>query len=137
MEEFNGDCVLCGGFIHQSETGEPFLLFKGKAVCSSCYMDIVPEIYKMSGTGDGGMIHIVFRDLFQSSHNRKRRKQICRYREIFNSLLHKYKFSCVNCGAKDKLTIDHIIPVSKGGTDAIKNLQIMCKSCNSSKGNRI
>ena len=43
---------------------------------------------------------------------------------------------CRNCGATDGLVIDHIIPISKGGTNDLDNLQVLCGSCNSSKGNR-
>lgn len=43
--------------------------------------------------------------------------------------------SCVFCGASENLTIDHIVPVSRGGTDDIDNLQAACRRCNSSKGN--
>ena len=34
------------------------------------------------------------------------------------------------------LTVDHVVPVSKGGTDHFENLQLLCSHCNSVKGNR-
>lgn len=70
-----------------------------------------------------------------TSHNRSKRSQIKNYRSIFKKLMIKYKFQCVHCNCKENLTIDHIIPVSKGGKDDIENLQILCKSCNSKKDN--
>ena len=33
-------------------------------------------------------------------------------------------------------TVDHVIPRSRGGTDHIDNLQLLCGACNSKKGNR-
>ena len=44
---------------------------------------------------------------------------------------------CVICGATEKLSIDHIHPWSKGGKTEFDNLQTLCKSCNSKKGNRL
>ena len=40
---------------------------------------------------------------------------------------------CVYCGSTDNLTIDHIIPINKGGTQNPKNLIRACRSCNSAK----
>lgn len=52
----------------------------------------------------------------------------------WNEVLKKYNFSCANCkDNKKKLTKDHIIPLEKGGTDEIKNIQPLCQSCNSKK----
>jgi hypothetical protein len=45
--------------------------------------------------------------------------------------------ACLKCGSVEKLTIDHIIPITKGGTDFISNLQTLCLFCNISKSNRI
>lgn len=48
-------------------------------------------------------------------------------------------YMCVKCQKKEpeiKLTADHIVPISLGGTDSIDNIQPMCGSCNASKGNR-
>lgn len=45
-------------------------------------------------------------------------------------------YRCLACGQKKSLTADHVIPLSKGGTNYISNIQCLCKSCNSSKGAR-
>jgi hypothetical protein len=44
--------------------------------------------------------------------------------------------ACVECGATDRLSLDHIVPRSKGGTDDDDNLRTLCVRCNSSKSNR-
>jgi len=44
-------------------------------------------------------------------------------------------FRCAYCGAeKVKLTIDHIIPRSRGGSTCFENCVTSCKSCNTRKG---
>jgi hypothetical protein len=43
---------------------------------------------------------------------------------------------CANCGAGNRLTIDHIVPLSKGGSNDDDNLQLMCLPCNQRKGTR-
>lgn len=41
---------------------------------------------------------------------------------------------CKYCLSEKNLTIDHKIPLSKGGTDNVKNLQCLCFRCNTRKG---
>lgn len=50
-------------------------------------------------------------------------------------------YRCVACGLHESelpegvtLTLDHIRPVSKGGSNRASNLQTMCKPCNNRKG---
>lgn len=42
---------------------------------------------------------------------------------------------CMCCG-KGEMTMDHIVPLSRGGSNWIINIQVLCTSCNASKGNR-
>ncbi|WP_202977682.1 HNH endonuclease [Streptomyces sp. E5N298] len=44
---------------------------------------------------------------------------------------------CVTCGSSSSLQIDHVFPVSLGGSDEIDNLRTLCQPCNSSKGARV
>jgi len=48
-----------------------------------------------------------------------------------------YNHTCLKCGATEKITLDHIVPVSKGGLTTFDNLQVLCASCNSSKSDKI
>ncbi|MFJ3634641.1 HNH endonuclease [Streptomyces sp. NPDC090112] len=38
-------------------------------------------------------------------------------------------FACTSCGARESLEVDHIIPISRGGTWELENAQTLCKSC--------
>ena len=41
--------------------------------------------------------------------------------------------SCAYCGSKHNLTMDHVVPVARGGLTEYYNIVPACKSCNSSK----
>lgn len=43
-------------------------------------------------------------------------------------------YKCLRCGARDKLTLDHVIPKVKGGSANVGNLQTLCRKCNTEKG---
>ena len=42
--------------------------------------------------------------------------------------------NCRHCGSGNDLTLDHIVPYSKGGPDTVENLQVLCRPCNARKG---
>lgn len=44
--------------------------------------------------------------------------------------------SCQYCGCTHRLTLDHVIPRSRGGQHTWENLVAACESCNHSKGNK-
>jgi 5-methylcytosine-specific restriction endonuclease McrA len=60
--------------------------------------------------------------------------------EEWEILKRKHNYTCPTCGRKEpeiKLTIDHIIPISKGGTNYIWNIHPLCLQCNVRKGNKL
>jgi len=74
-------------------------------------------------------------------HTKRRRAQYTAVRsELFLAMLNAgIPHVCVHpdCNVMDDLTIDHIVPVSRGGSDAIENLQFMCRTHNSQKCDRL
>ena len=53
------------------------------------------------------------------------------------ALKKNFNYRCAHCRRRTKLTVDHIIPLSKNGVDTIDNIQPLCKSCNTRKLDRI
>ena len=77
-------------------------------------------------------------------HNAKKRRALklgskgSHTRQQWFSLCVHYGNRCLCCGANGGLlTVDHIVPLSKGGSDGIENIQPLCRSCNSRKHTKI
>lgn len=67
--------------------------------------------------------------------DRERRAHISR--TIRAEVYRRDGHACVECGTDEHLSLDHIFPWSKGGSDEIENLRTLCRSCNSRKGARV
>lgn len=80
--------------------------------------------------------NILPREGFIRAHERSRRKPM-RWEKKF---LFRSGNLCYLCGkilSLDTATVDHFIPISKGGTNEIENLRLACKECNKNKGNKL
>mgnify|MGYP002621032842 FL=1 len=97
-------CLNCGALFHPSAAVRSF--------CRSCQ-----RIKQKKGPG---------RAYNQGEYRRNRQ------------ILLKNAIYCAECRGLgvpgDPLTVDHIVPLSKGGTNDLANLQVLHRSCNSSKG---
>jgi 5-methylcytosine-specific restriction endonuclease McrA len=74
--------------------------------------------------------------------NHHRRERVRNLEGTFTSqewevLCNRYDNRCLRCGERRELSVDHVIPIVKGGTGYINNIQPLCRSCNSKKGKRI
>jgi 5-methylcytosine-specific restriction endonuclease McrA len=62
-------------------------------------------------------------------------------RRTKRALFHNQQGRCAYCGvifaSIHEATIDHLIPTSRGGTDAFRNLRLACQPCNAAKGNKL
>jgi 5-methylcytosine-specific restriction protein A len=57
--------------------------------------------------------------------------------EVRIDIYRKHNFMCNECGSTKNRTIDHIVPISRGGKTTLDNLQLLCASCNAKKSNKI
>lgn len=94
--------------------GEKSMNWKGGVTKKEGYKNYITHRYRLRKKGNGGT-HTLEQWLLLKAH---------------------YRYMCLCCKKTEpeiKLTEDHIIPISKGGTDNVDNLQPLCGSCNSIK----
>ena len=98
-----------------------------------------PQLWQY-GDGYGGHVRLELEKAFDAygfpryvpePSSGRSRKPISKAKII--AAMQKSGGACVACGSPDQLQVDHIEPHSRGGTDDIENLQMLCKPCNSSK----
>lgn len=44
---------------------------------------------------------------------------------------------CARCGSRENLEFDHVIPLSKGGSNTVRNVELLCERCNREKSDDI
>ena len=74
------------------------------------------------------------------AYDRKRGKTRARGYDSEHKRLSKLAIAahpfCIDCGATQDLTGDHIVPKSRGGLNVLTNYAVRCRSCNTARRNR-
>src|SRR6185503_1962305 len=47
------------------------------------------------------------------------------------------KGCCARCGGRDRLEMDHIVPLAEGGSNTARNIELLCEKCNRAKGGNL
>ncbi len=71
----------------------------------------------------------------QENEPRKIAQKFIGKKNVRTFIFKRDNYKCLLCSSSNRLQIDHIIPITKGGKNKISNLQTLCGSCNSRKSN--
>jgi 5-methylcytosine-specific restriction endonuclease McrA len=128
--------VLSGKVLVLNQSYEPVTICSAKKAIILIYMTKA----EMIAQRDGKVVHSVRNSYPYPSVIRLSRFIHVPFKKIDLSrmnILRRDNYRCQYCGAKTQdLTIDHVIPKSRGGGDSWDNLVCCCQRCNNKKGNR-
>ena len=112
------------------------------------HLDLLVEAGLIDDTDEGMMMHAwdkrqYVNDISTSRVNKYRETRAkagltpTGYQKHRKAVLDRDGHACRYCGSTDKLVLDHLLPVGRGGDDSIDNLITACKSCNAKKRDRL
>jgi 5-methylcytosine-specific restriction endonuclease McrA len=55
----------------------------------------------------------------------------------WKGLLLEHQGKCIDCGTTERITVGHMVPLARGGSNAIDNIRPQCRSCNSKQGTKV
>jgi len=129
-------CIVCNKDYIQKDTIATKGFLKSKYCSLKCAAQVRPiRSGKDANNYKGG----VSKDFGRYSNDRRLRILMVGGKhtpEEWQKLKEKYNYMCLCCKRYEpqiKLTRDHIMPITKGGSNHISNIQPLCHSCNSRK----
>lgn len=138
------NCVACGTIHVRSQSGLKIAERSGSVLCKKCagrsraeYDRAQRKLWRENG--DPRYERLKARENNKNARRRQRVKSVMS--DVRNAdllrLLNATK-SCPSCGENfssgNPATIEHVIPLARGGTHTRDNLTVLCRSCNSRKG---
>lgn len=99
-----------------------------------CFYKELPYIFNKTES-EFILVRMVTNEAYKL-HPAIRKKERCKLNlRLRYSILKRDNFQCSICKSNDRLEIDHIHPISKGGETTKQNLQTLCFKCNRGKHN--
>jgi 5-methylcytosine-specific restriction endonuclease McrA len=152
IEHVTQDCKctgkICNSCEHALCIGDYYKTVEGylQGDCKKCFYDRRIQ-YVKNNRDDYKLSNLVYRTnnlnkfrIYEHKRRALKKQTISTVTlEQWEKLKQKYNHTCLSCGKVEpdiKLELDHIVPLSKHGTNDISNIQPLCKSCNSSKGTK-
>ena len=142
--DFNGFCLgeddkLIHNFLTAEEEDYENHHFNYQ-ILGNPFIELVDLLKAQQKIGNIAIRHFCFELISHKARKPKRRKTNIP-RGLRHEVFKRDNYTCVECGAKKEdgatLHVDHKIPVSKGGTDELDNLQTLCSDCNLNKSDVI
>jgi 5-methylcytosine-specific restriction endonuclease McrA len=99
-------------------------------LCASCGRVCRPEEVRRSKCPDCARTYV--REKSRRRRTRQQRGYTDAWLAIVKQAIRAHPF-CAECGTSADLTGDHIVPLSKGGTNTPSNIQVLCRGCNGRK----
>lgn len=76
------------------------------------------------------------RDKIRHHRRRALKQKVLSFKVTAKEMRNIKSQPCIYCGSREKICIDHIVPLSRGGNNSIGNYAPACLKCNSSKKNK-
>ena len=125
-----GDCPMCGNSMFPLKRELPF-----EDECNKCKYSFT-FVYKKINLG-----HTQYEDGIKPTRPKPpRAKSTGREpipQDLMDAVWNRDGGHCVRCNSEQDLEYDHMIPLSKGGSNSYKNLQLLCRKCNRENSDNI
>lgn len=135
-------CYKCGETKPTEEFNRNRRKYDGlSSECSACNRNYLRRYAKANSTSQVAKVRQwrMENPLRRSEHTAQERAAAWGAPGFFSwaTALEIYGSRCAICDIDGPLSVDHIVPLSKGGPNWQFNIQPLCKSCNSRKSNKI
>lgn len=142
-------CRMCNIEYEESRVRKQRVPSPEHKMCSMCNLvKVKSEFSKMSASRDGlqyrckacsAEIEANRSMASRRSRNHNRRVRLANtesFTVLRKEIRRLYRNKCFNCGSAENQSIDHVVPLARGGRHSIGNLITLCTNCNSSKGSK-